>query len=115
MAGMSDHQWDTGRHSAARAQEPPNQNPSKFPQSGVAQMTHPSRVDAHRTLNDLPEMASARIRTALTFLVDCVHTSAGINNGELKPKAGKLQLNGHTEPSEIHRRRGELALRAFAS
>src|SRR5215510_3486669 len=78
-------------------------------------MTHPSRVDAHRTVNDLPEMASARIRTALTFLVDCVHTSAGIKNGELKPKAGKLRLAGPTEPSEIHQRRGELALRAFAS
>jgi len=83
-------------------------------------MTKPSRddlrlLDAHGTLNDSPEMASARIRTALTFLVDCVQTSAGIKSGELKPKAGTLRLTGHTEPSETHRRRGELALQAFAS
>jgi len=72
-------------------------------------------LDAHGTRNDAPEMASTRIRTALTFLVDCVHTSAGIRNGEIKPKAGKLQLTGHAEAAEVHRRRGELAVQAFAS
>jgi hypothetical protein len=72
-------------------------------------------LDAHKTRSDVPEMASTRIRTALTFLVDCVHTSAGIRNGELRPNAGKLRLTGHADAAEMHRRRAELALQAFAS
>jgi hypothetical protein len=83
-------------------------------------MTRTSReavrlLDAPGPRNDAPEMASTRIRTALTFLVDCVHTSAGIRNGASKPKAGKRQLTGHAEATEVHRRRGELAVQAFAS
>jgi len=70
---------------------------------------------AHDTPSDVPDMASTRIRTALTFLVDCVHTSAGIRNGELRPNAGKLRLTGQADASEMHRRRAELALQAFAS
>src|SRR5262245_35556983 len=70
---------------------------------------------AHQTLSEVPEMASTRIRTALTFLVDCVHTSAGIRNGDLRPNAGKLSLTGRADASEMQRRRAELALQAFAS
>ena len=72
-------------------------------------------LEAHKTLSEVPEMASTRIRTALTFLVDCVHTSAGIRNGDLRPNAGKLSLTGHADASEMQRRRAELALQAFAS
>src|SRR5215475_14540893 len=72
-------------------------------------------LEEHKALSDAPDMASTRIRTALTFLVDCVHTSAGIKNGELRPNAGKLRLTGNADASEMHRRRTELALQAFAS
>src|SRR5262245_17150196 len=72
-------------------------------------------LEAHKTLSEVPEIASTRIRTALTFLVDCVHTSAGIRNGDLRPNAGKLSLTGHADASEMQRRRAELALQAFAS
>ena len=72
-------------------------------------------LEAQKTPSDAPEMAATRIRTALNFLVDCVHTSAGIRNGELRPNAGKLRLTSHADGSEMHRRRAELGLEAFAS
>jgi hypothetical protein len=64
--------------------------------------------------NGSADTASHGVWAALAFLVDCAYTSAGIINGEIRPKAGKLRLIERAGASEMYRKQDE-PVHAFAS
>src|SRR5262249_48281694 len=105
---------DTHRATAASGQQT-----LRVSDQQVGLMTNAEREPAwiaeRGTANGFPDGPSHQVRTALAFLVDCVYTSAGINNGEILPKAGKLRLIESAGTAESHRERNGGALQIFAS